>query len=64
MPADSDASLRPALPGMDQARDTLHRIWGHTGFRGLQASVVAEVLAGRDVLAVLPTGGEIGRAHV
>jgi len=57
MPADSTASLHPALPGMDQARDTLHRIWGHTGFRGLQASVVAEVLAGRDVLAVLPTGG-------
>jgi ATP-dependent DNA helicase RecQ len=39
------------------ARDTLERVWGHADFRGLQASVVAEVLAGRDVLAVLPTGG-------
>jgi ATP-dependent DNA helicase RecQ len=39
------------------ARDTLERVWGHAEFRGLQASVVAEVLAGRDVLAVLPTGG-------
>jgi ATP-dependent DNA helicase RecQ len=39
------------------ARDTLERVWGHAGFRGLQAAVVAEVLAGRDVLAVLPTGG-------
>jgi len=55
--ASSPALSGPDAPGMDQARDTLHRIWGHTGFRGLQAPVVAEVLAGRDVLAVLPTGG-------
>jgi ATP-dependent DNA helicase RecQ len=40
-----------------QARAVLERVWGHADFRGLQASVVAEVLAGRDVLAVLPTGG-------
>ena len=39
------------------ARAVLERVWGHADFRGLQASVVAEVLAGRDVLAVLPTGG-------
>jgi ATP-dependent DNA helicase RecQ len=39
------------------ARAILERVWGHADFRGLQASVVAEVLAGRDVLAVLPTGG-------
>jgi len=42
---------------LSAARDTLERVWGHAGFRGLQGSVVAEVLAGRDVLAVLPTGG-------
>jgi len=35
----------------------LGRVWGHADFRGLQAHVVAEVLAGRDVMAVLPTGG-------
>ncbi|MFN3354064.1 MAG: RecQ family ATP-dependent DNA helicase, partial [Brevundimonas sp.] len=39
------------------ARETLRRVWGHAEFRGLQAPIVAEALAGRDVLAVLPTGG-------
>ena len=44
-------------PSLDVARETLERVWGHADFRGLQAEVVREVLAGRDVLAVLPTGG-------
>jgi ATP-dependent DNA helicase RecQ len=42
---------------LDQARDILRRVWGHADFRGLQADVIAEVLAERDALAVLPTGG-------
>ncbi|WP_421730000.1 DNA helicase RecQ [Brevundimonas sp.] len=42
---------------LDAARATLNRVWGHTDFRGRQAEVITEVLAGRDVLAVLPTGG-------
>jgi ATP-dependent DNA helicase RecQ len=42
---------------LDEARGLLRRIWGHPDFRGLQAEVVAEILAGRDALAVLPTGG-------
>ena len=46
-----------AAPDMARARETLERVWGHADFRGLQASVVEQVLAGRDVLAVLPTGG-------
>ena len=59
---DSNLADAPALPGqksvgMDEARETLDRVWGHADFRGLQAQVVAEVMAGRDVLAVLPTGG-------
>ncbi|WGM45417.1 ATP-dependent DNA helicase RecQ [Brevundimonas sp. NIBR10] len=54
-----DSILRdpPARPGLDQARETLDRVWGHADFRGLQAGVVEAVMAGRDVLAVLPTGG-------
>jgi ATP-dependent DNA helicase RecQ len=44
-------------PNLEQARDTLRRIFGHADFRGMQASVVTEILAGRNVLAVLPTGG-------
>ncbi len=42
---------------LETARDVLRRTFGHQDFRGLQAQVVAEVLAGRNALAVLPTGG-------
>ncbi|WP_374515460.1 DNA helicase RecQ [Brevundimonas sp.] len=53
----ADSTLAPPPPTLAEARATLERVWGHPDFRGLQAAVVAEVLAGRDVLAVLPTGG-------
>jgi ATP-dependent DNA helicase RecQ len=46
-----------SAPTLADARAMLERVWGHADFRGLQSEVVAEVLAGRDVLAVLPTGG-------
>jgi ATP-dependent DNA helicase RecQ len=39
------------------ARDVLRHTFGHAEFRGLQAQVIAEVLEGRNALAVLPTGG-------
>jgi ATP-dependent DNA helicase RecQ len=42
---------------LDAARDTLRRTFGHADFRGLQAGVIGEVLAGRSAMAVLPTGG-------
>ena len=55
------ADPRPPAPpvplDLSDAREVLGRVWGHADFRGLQAHVVAEVLAGRDVMAVLPTGG-------
>jgi ATP-dependent DNA helicase RecQ len=47
----------PAAASLDAARDILRRTFGHADFRGLQASVIGEVLAGRNALAVLPTGG-------
>ncbi|MCA6296129.1 MAG: DEAD/DEAH box helicase, partial [Phenylobacterium sp.] len=46
----SDDSLK-------EAQEVLRRVFGHPGFRGLQAPVIAEVMAGRPALAVLPTGG-------
>jgi ATP-dependent DNA helicase RecQ len=53
-----DSALAPApAPTLDQAREVLRRVWGHPDFRGLQADVMEEMLAGRDALAVLPTGG-------
>ena len=42
---------------LDEAREILRRVFGHAEFRGLQAGVIAEALAGRNALAVLPTGG-------
>jgi ATP-dependent DNA helicase RecQ len=42
---------------LDEAREILRRVFGHAEFRGLQAPVIAEALAGRNALAVLPTGG-------
>jgi ATP-dependent DNA helicase RecQ len=45
------------LDPLAEARDILRRTFGHADFRGLQGDVVAEVLAGRSALAVLPTGG-------
>ncbi len=42
---------------LDAARAVLQRTFGHSDFRGLQAGVIGEVMAGRSALAVLPTGG-------
>ena len=42
---------------LDEAREVLRRTFGHAEFRGLQGAVIAEVLAGRSTMAVLPTGG-------
>jgi len=52
------ASLaEPDVNPLDEARAILRRAFGHAEFRGLQAEVIGEVLAGRSALAVLPTGG-------
>jgi ATP-dependent DNA helicase RecQ len=45
------------MADLSAARETLQRVFGHSEFRGLQADVINEVLDGRDVMAVLPTGG-------
>ena len=37
--------------------DILQRVYGYEAFRGLQGDVIEDAMAGRDVLAVLPTGG-------
>ncbi len=39
------------------ARHVLQTVFGHDDFRPLQRRIVHHALAGRDVLAVLPTGG-------
>jgi len=36
--------------------DILHDVFGYSSFRGPQEAIVADVCAGRDVLAIMPTG--------
>ncbi len=42
---------------MPEAADLLHRVWGFPEFRPGQEEIVAAVRDGRDVLAIMPTGG-------
>ena len=47
-----------AVPAEDDAlAAVLRRVWGHATFRPLQREAMRAVLAGRDSLVVLPTGG-------
>jgi ATP-dependent DNA helicase RecQ len=48
-------NVSSALDDLLQA--TLHRIWGFSGFLPLQREAMRAVLAGRDSVVVLPTGG-------
>ena len=37
--------------------DILEQYWGHKSFRPMQESIIMDALSGKDVLAILPTGG-------
>ena len=39
------------------AKEVLNTYWGYDGFRPLQEEIISQALEGKDVLAVLPTGG-------
>jgi ATP-dependent DNA helicase RecQ len=41
----------------DPAKKILHSIFGYTVFRGPQQEVIATLLAGKDALVLMPTGG-------
>ena len=40
-----------------EALDILKRYWGHDAFRPMQEEIISAAADGRDVLAILPTGG-------
>lgn len=42
---------------MESAEDILKRFWGYDAFRPMQKEIISAALDGRDVLAILPTGG-------
>lgn len=46
-----------ATPDLQPAYEALNRVWGYDEFRPLQAEAVSDVIASRDSLVVLPTGG-------
>jgi len=54
-------TLSASTPDADAAdavlRDVLHRFWGFAGFRPLQREAMHAILASRDSVVVLPTGG-------
>src|SRR5205085_7009720 len=57
-PMTGAAAKMPAVPQtIEQARITLREHFGYPAFRPGQEAAVESVLAGRDTLVVLPTGG-------
>lgn len=42
---------------MTSPKEILKQYWGHDNFRPLQEEIIEHVLSGKDVLALLPTGG-------
>mgnify|MGYP002622610594 CR=1 FL=1 len=42
---------------MDSPAAVLEQFWGYKSFRPSQEEIIGEALAGRDVLAIMPTGG-------
>ena len=52
----SNASTPDDKGGTD-LEDALHRVWGFSSFRPLQREAMHAILAGRDSVVVLPTGG-------
>src|SRR5215472_15651939 len=46
-----------STPGIEQLRQVIQRHWGFRAFRPLQEQAMNAVLAGRDSLVVMPTGG-------
>ncbi len=42
---------------MSDYHDTLRKYWGYNSFRPLQEEIIRSVLAGKDTLGLMPTGG-------
>jgi len=53
----SSTSTLDADPRDEDLRNALHRVWGFSGFRPLQRDAMLAILASRDSVVVLPTGG-------
>ena len=47
---------RDDAAGLEGAQKLLHSVFGFASFRSGQAEIIDTIVAGRDVLAVMPTG--------
>jgi ATP-dependent DNA helicase RecQ len=50
-------NLPPELTSLNQARAAFKTIWGYDDFRPPQGEIVSSLLAGKDTLIIMPTGG-------
>lgn len=50
-------NLQPELTSLDRARASFQKIWGYDDFRPPQGEIVSSLLAGKDTLIIMPTGG-------
>ena len=50
-------NFQPELTSLNQARATFKKNWGYDDFRPPQAEIVSSLLAGKDTLIIMPTGG-------
>jgi ATP-dependent DNA helicase RecQ len=56
-PARRRIILQPVAVTPEQLRASLKKVFGFDSFRPLQEEIIRDALAGKDVFAVLPTGG-------
>lgn len=56
-PARNSAESPKFAATLDAVRQAIHRHWGFESFKPLQEEAIQSVLAGRDSVVVLPTGG-------
>jgi ATP-dependent DNA helicase RecQ len=58
VPPDRSAAGPAASPdALARARDVLRRVFGFEAFRGHQVGAISTLLAGRDAIVLMPTGG-------
>jgi ATP-dependent DNA helicase RecQ len=48
---------QPELTSLNQARADFQKIWGYDDFRPPQGEIVSSLLAGKDTIIIMPTGG-------
>ncbi|MGC5076706.1 DNA helicase RecQ [Agrococcus sp. DT81.2] len=59
-PARPQAARAPGIAATAKAAtplEALTRVWGYDAFRGEQAQIIDDVVAGRDTVVLMPTGG-------